>query len=111
MVRTMVIGYAYNSIDIKVWSAIQNGPFEITMTNVNEVGVPKPEAQRDVEDEKKWSSDWKVRNIIISALRFDEYYRVSHCETAKATLDALQVAHEGTNKVKQDRVKTLNSFT
>lgn len=33
-----------NSIYIKVWSVIKNDPFEITMTNVDGVVVPKPEA-------------------------------------------------------------------
>ena len=89
-----------NSLDRKVRSDIQYGPFEITMTNEDGVVVPKSEAQWNEEDEKKQSSDWKVRNILISALGVDEYYRVSHCETAKAMWDALQVAHEGTDEAK-----------
>ncbi|XP_050896005.1 uncharacterized protein LOC127102702 [Lathyrus oleraceus] len=37
----------------------------------------------------------------------DNSYRVSHCETAKAMWDALEVSHEATNKVKA-RINTLN---
>ena len=44
----------------------------------------------------------------MSSLGVDEFYRVSHCETVKAMWDVLQVAHEGTNEVKQARVNTLN---
>lgn len=97
-----------NSINRNVWNAIQNGPFEITMPNADDVVVPKSEAQWNMEDEKKWSCDWKARNILISTLEVDEYYSVSHCKTAKTMRDSLQVAHEGTNEVKQARINTLN---
>ena len=33
-----------NSIDRKVWKVIQDGRMEITMTNVDDFVVPKPEA-------------------------------------------------------------------
>lgn len=78
------------------------------MINAYGVVVPKPEAQWNVDDEKKWSRDWKVRNIIIFALEIDEYYHVSYCTTAKSMWESLQVAHKGTNEVKQARVNTLN---
>jgi hypothetical protein len=70
------------------------------MNNMEGNIVPKPEAQWTADDEKKWVYDWKARNILISALDVDEYYRVSHCTTAKEMRDALQVTHEGTNEVK-----------
>lgn len=54
------------------------------MTNADGVVVPKSEAQWNANDEKKWLCDWKVRNILISALGVDKYYCVSHCITAKA---------------------------
>lgn len=61
-----------NSIETEVWNAIQNGPTQITMTNVDGIVVPKPEAQWDANDEKKWSCVWKSRNILISSLGVDE---------------------------------------
>lgn len=91
-----------------VRNVIQNGPFEITMTNVDGVIVPKPEAQWNMDDEKKWLCDWKARNIIIFSLGVDEYYCVFHCSTSKSMWDALQVAHDITNEVKQARINTLN---
>ena len=76
--------------------------------------MPKPENLWDENDNKKWSCDWKAKNIIICALGVDKFYRISHCQTAKAMWDTLQVAHEGTNDVKQVRIKhslkSLNSF-
>ena len=46
-----------NSIDKNVWNSIQNGPFKITMTNVDGVVVPKPKAQSNANNEKKYSCD------------------------------------------------------
>ena len=89
-----------NSIDRNVWTAIQNGPFQITMRNDAGAIVPKPEDQWNEMDEKKWSCDWRGRNMIISALGVDEYYRVSHCTSAKEMWDALEISHEGTTEVK-----------
>ena len=70
------------------------------MTNVDGVVVPKPKAQWNEDDEKKWLCYWKARNILISTLGVDEYYHVSHYTTAKAMWDSLQIAHEGTHEVK-----------
>ena len=77
---------------------------QITMTNEDNITIPKPEALWDEEDEKKYSYDWKGRNMLIASLGVDEYFRVSHCATAKAMWDALQIAHEGTNDVKLSRI-------
>ncbi|XP_050915618.1 uncharacterized protein LOC127130693 [Lathyrus oleraceus] len=97
-----------NYIDRNVWNSIQNGPFEITMTNTDGAVVPKSEAQLNVNDEKIWPCYCKGTNILILALGFDEYYRVSHCTTTKVMWDSLQVAHEGINEVKQARINPLN---
>ena len=80
---------------------------EITMTNADGVVIPKPEAQWNEEDEKKYRYDWKAKNILIDALGVDEYYRVSHCTCAKAMWDSLQITHEGTNDVKLARINIL----
>lgn len=97
-----------NYINRNVWNFIQNGPFEITMTNANGGVIPKPEAQWITNDEKKWYCDWKARNILISSLGVPECSCVSHCETAKTMWDSLLVSYEGINEVKQARINTLN---
>lgn len=97
-----------NFIDTSVWNAIINGPNEITVTNYESVIIPKSKGQWNNNDRKLWSHDWKTQNILIYVLGVDECYHVSHCETSKAIQDALEVAREGTNEVKQARVNTLN---
>src|SRR3954464_4266823 len=96
-----------NSVDRKIWDVILNGPMAITITNDVGITRPKPQAQWDEKDEKNYGYDWKARNMITASLGVDEYFRVSHCQTAKEMWDALQVAHEGTNDVKLARMNTL----
>ena len=79
----------------------------ITMSTNAGAVVPKPKAQWDEKDEKNYDYDWKAKNILISALGVDDYFLVSHCATAKAMWQALQVTHEGTNNVKLERINTL----
>lgn len=97
-----------NFVDKGVWDVIINGPNEITMANGEGVTIPKLESQWNNTDRKLWSHYWKAQNILISGLGVDEYYHVSHYETAKEMWDTLEVSHEGTNEVKQARINTLN---
>ena len=46
----------------------------------------------------------KAKKLLYFGLGLDEYTRISECESAKDIWDALQVAHEGTNQVKQSRI-------
>ena len=96
-----------NSYDKGVWEAILNGLTPVTYV-VDGVTVPKPKNLWDEKDEKKWSCDWKAKNIIIFTIDVDKLYYISHYQTAKAMWDALQVTYEGTNKVKQAIFNTLN---
>ena len=73
-----------NSVDRKIWKVIENGPIEITMTDASGATIPKPEALLEKDDEKNYSYDWRAKNMLISSLGVDEYFRVSHCATAKA---------------------------
>lgn len=96
-----------NSVDRKIWKVILEGPMEITTTNDEGETIPKPEALWDEKDEKDHAYDWKAINMHIAALGVDEYFRVSHCATAMAMWEALQVTHEGTNDVKLARINML----
>ncbi|MCI30561.1 hypothetical protein A2U01_0051771, partial [Trifolium medium] len=63
--------------DKGVWMVVANGPFVPKITNAADVEVPKPENEWTTEEDKKVCYGWKARNILISALGMDEYYRVS----------------------------------
>ena len=49
----------------------------------------------------------KLKNYFTFGLGPDEYTRISECESTKEIWDALQIAHEGTNQVKQSRIELL----
>ena len=49
----------------------------------------------------------KAKKLLYFGLSPNEYTRISECERAKDIWDALQVAHEGTNQVKQSRIELL----
>jgi len=49
----------------------------------------------------------KAKKLLYFGLGPDEYTRISECESTKDIWKALQVAHEGTNQVKQSRVESL----
>ena len=108
-------GYAYwkvrmkifiQAIDMEIWNAIENGPF-VPQTKVNDVVSIKPQSSWDNDDKKKVAFDLKAKNIITSALSYDEFFRVSQCVDAKQMWDTLQVTHEGTSEVRRARLNTL----
>ena len=49
----------------------------------------------------------KAKKLLYFGLGLDVYTRISECEFAKDIWDALQIAHEGTNQVKQSCIELL----
>ncbi|MCH96094.1 hypothetical protein A2U01_0017077 [Trifolium medium] len=84
-----------------------NDPYIPKMLYDNNIEVPKPEELWTPDEDTKWGCDWKAENMLISALSVDEYYRISHCKTAKEIWDTLDVTFEGTNDVKQSKTNAL----
>ena len=95
------------SQDLDVWDAIENGPY-VPFTEINDAKSAKPRAEWTDEDKKKVQYDLRAKNILTSALGFDEFFRVSNCTTAKEMWDTLEVTHEGTEEVKRSRMNTLS---
>jgi hypothetical protein len=93
--------------DFELWMLIKNGP--LIPTRVTEDGskiLKKPE-EFDSNDYKMMEKNAKAKKLLYFGLGPDEYTRISECESAKDIWDALQVAHEGTNQVKQSRIELL----
>ncbi|KAK2430292.1 gag-protease polyprotein [Trifolium repens] len=96
-----------NSFDGEMWNTIENGPFVPTITDPHGVITNKPMAQWTDEEKKKVNYDAKAQNILISSLGIDQFYHVSHCESAKEMWDTLVTHFEGTNDVKISKINTL----
>ncbi|KAK2421404.1 gag-protease polyprotein [Trifolium repens] len=96
-----------NSFDGEVWNAIENGPFVPTITDAHGIVTNKTMAQWTEEEKKKANYDAKAQNILISSLGIDQFYHVSHCQSAKEMWDTLITHFEGTNDVKISKINTL----
>ena len=83
-----------------------NGPY-IPMFVVNGVSIVKPYDELSEVENKRVQYDCVAKNIITSALNLDEFFRVSHCRSAKEMWDILEVTHEGTNNAKRARKHAL----
>jgi len=85
---------------------IKNGP--LIPTNVIEDGteVYKQPDEFNADDFEMMEKNTTAKKLLYFGLGPDEYTRIYDC-AAKDIWDALQVAHEGTNQVKQSRIELL----
>lgn len=93
--------------DLEIWDAIETGPFVPTEI-VGDKTIIKRRDQWTPNDKIRVQADLKAKNILTSALGFDEFFRVSNCNSAKEMWDTLQITHEGTDEVKRSRLNALS---
>ena len=93
--------------DYELWMLIKNGPLIPTKVIEDGSEVPKKPEEFNAEDFKMMEKNAKAKKLLYFGLGPDEYTRISEYESAKEIWDALQVAHEGTNQVKQSRIELL----
>jgi len=86
---------------------IVNGPYiPMKITEDGKTVAKKPE-EFDSEDFKKIEKNANAKKLLCFSLGLDKYARILECESAKGIWNALRVAHEGTNQVKQSRIELL----
>ena len=95
-----------NATEYGLWRVFEKGDY---MPTVVEDGVRtlKLEEDYDDNDRRNITLNSKVVLLLQSALSQQEYFRVCTLPSTKAMWDALEIAHEGTAGVKQNRVNTL----
>ena len=86
---------------------IKNGALIPKKTKEDGTTVVKKPEEFDSEDYRMMEKNAKAKKLLYFDLGLDEYTRISECDSAKDIWDALQVAHEGTNQVKQPRIELL----
>ncbi|MQL90502.1 hypothetical protein Taro_023093, partial [Colocasia esculenta] len=84
-----------------LWQVIKVGDYVI-------VPIPGTTAIT-AANKSKLSLNFKAKNYLCCALSKREFSRVSACKSAKEIWDKLQMAYEGTDKVKQTRIDILVS--
>ena len=93
--------------DYELSVLIKNEPLIPTKVIEDESIVHKKSEEFNVEDFKMLEKNAKAKKLLYFGIGPDEYARISECEPAKDIWDALQVAHEGTNQVKQSWIGLL----
>ena len=93
--------------DYELWMIIENGPLIPKKATEDGKIVPKEPQEFNADDFKMMEKNAKAKKLLFFSLGLDEYTSISECELAKEIWDALQVAHEGTNHVKQSRIELL----
>jgi len=97
------------AIDYNIWEDIEIGPYVPTIVDGSTstgTTIEKPREKWSEEDKRRVQYNLKTKNIVTSALRIDEYFRISNCMSAKEIWDTLQLTHEGTTDVKRSRINT-----
>ncbi|XP_012844683.1 PREDICTED: uncharacterized protein LOC105964724 [Erythranthe guttata] len=94
------------SIHCDLWTIILEGPF-IPMKDIKGEKVTKEWKELTSADKYLVSMNSKAKNILSCALTINEYNRVCSCSTAKDMWEMLQVTHEGTSQVKEQRINIL----
>lgn len=74
---------------------------------IGNMKVPKKADEYDKEESKKMTSNFRLMNILCCALDTTEYIHDNRWETTKAIWNFLEVAHKGTNQVKESKLGIL----
>jgi len=90
-----------------LWMLIVNGPYIPVKVTTDGKTVPKEPKEFDSNDFRKMEKNAKAKKLLCFGLELDEYTRISECESTKEIWNALQIADEGTDQVKQSRIELL----
>ena len=103
--------YAYWSTRIRIF--MEANSLEIWFATQNKNEAPTTEMTTWTEAQKTASfNNAKAMNVLFCSLDKNEFSRVMLCTTAYDIWRTLQVTHEGTIKVKQNKISLLrNQFS
>ena len=96
--KLMIMSYIWS---LRIVLTFQWKPIEDGKT------IPKKPTEFDSDDFKKLEKNTTTKKLLYFGLALDEYTHISECDSAKEIWNALRVAHEGTNQVKQSRIELL----
>ncbi|CAM8908109.1 unnamed protein product [Rhodiola kirilowii] len=97
------------SLDEKAWKAVLKGWTEPMMNNLTGKPIPKPEALWTEEEDKASMVNSKAMNAIFSTVDENVMKLIINCEVAKEAWDILQIAFEGTDKVRNSRMQAVTT--
>ncbi|CAM8994277.1 unnamed protein product [Rhodiola kirilowii] len=97
------------SLDEWAWKAVLTRWTEPKMENLTGEAVPKPEALWTEADDKASMGNSKAMNAIFSGVDENVMKLIINCEVAKEAWDILQIAYEGTDKVRNSRMQIVTT--
>src|ERR1044072_6218720 len=89
--------------DVDLWDIVVEG-YEHPKDAVGKI-VSK--SQMTEAQKKKFQNHHKARTILLNAISYAEYEKITNKETAKSIFDSLQMTHEGNNQVKETKALAL----
>ena len=96
------------SFDLEVWKTILYG-YTFPTKDVDRCKIPKTLDEYSEEENTKFQLNSKAIYIIVYAIDRNEYNRISQCKTTKEVWRILEVTHEGTNQVKDSKVRIFEN--
>ncbi|CAM8877574.1 unnamed protein product [Rhodiola kirilowii] len=97
------------SLDDVVWIAVENGWTSFVTVDVCGKAVPLTEDKWNETERNAEARKSKAMNIIFSTVDGKNFKMISTCKIAKTAWDILQMANEGTAKVKISRMEKVTS--
>ncbi|KAA0039138.1 gag-pol polyprotein [Cucumis melo var. makuwa] len=96
------------TLDGKAWRALVAG-YEPPMVTVDGVSVPKSEVDWTDAEEQASVVNARAINAIFNGVDLNVFKLINSCTTAKEAWKILEVAYEGTSKVKISRLHLITS--
>ena len=96
------------SLDLEMWKTILYG-YTFPIKDVSGCKIPKALDGYSLEENRKFQLNYKAIYIIVCAIDRNEYNKISQCKTTKEVWRILEVTHEGTNQVKDSKVRIFEN--
>ncbi|KAK2356066.1 gag-protease polyprotein [Trifolium repens] len=97
------------SMDSKVWKAIVTGWNHPIVSAEDGSSILKDERDWTPEEETASSNNSKALNAIFNGVDENTFKLINTCTEAKQAWEILQIAHEGTSKVRMSKLQLLTS--
>ncbi|KAA0032035.1 gag-pol polyprotein [Cucumis melo var. makuwa] len=96
------------TLDEKAWRALV-ASYDPPMITVNGVSVLKPEVDWTDAEEQAYVGNARALNTIFNGVHLNVFKLINSCSTTKEAWKTLEVAYEGTSKVKISRLQLITS--
>ena len=94
------------SLDLEVWKTILLG-YTFPSKDVDGNKIQKPLEEYNEEENREFLLNSRAIYNLVCSMDRNEYNKISQCKTTKKVWRILEITHEGTNQVKDYKVRIL----